>query len=187
LRASGRRCAAFACGGVFDQPGLVVQRDGRADVARDAVEAIADGEFAGARRFDDEVFLAVHDGGGVGKFEQAHARVWVLRGDGFIAEVEAKTIGSGPADDAREQHRRGLEGEFREFVRVTEIPEYGGAGTQFAVGVFGVQGEGRRAPGDERHVIAEMMPQREHRCEGGLALRSAGGGIGIVNVAVVGV
>ena len=88
---------------------------------------------AGARRLDDEMLLALHHRDGVGQFEQAHARVRILGGDGFVAEVEAEAIRAGLADDAREQHRGGLEGEVGIFVAVAEVPQHRGAGRAFAV------------------------------------------------------
>ncbi len=114
--------------------------DGGADVAGDAVEGLADGEFVGAFGFEDEVFLALHDDGGVGQFFEADAGMRIFGGDGFVAEVEGDAVFTGLADDAGEEHGGGLEGEVGGvFVAVAEVPQDGGAGAEGAVWVRGMK------------------------------------------------
>ena len=60
----------FAGFAVFDWITEVVQGDGGADVAGDSVEDVADFPVRGVGRFEDEVFLAVHDGCGGGKVQE---------------------------------------------------------------------------------------------------------------------
>ena len=73
---------------------------------RDAVTGIADSEAPGVRRFDDEVFLAVHHGRGIRQIEQLHARVRVLGGDRLVPEIEAQPVRPGAAHDACQDERR---------------------------------------------------------------------------------
>src|SRR5688572_10773746 len=102
----------FAAAG-FDGPGVageavldgiaeIVEGDGGADVARDAVEDVADFPVPSFGCFEDEMFLAVHDWCGGGKIQELDARLRIFSGDGFVAEVDAKAVWCGFADDARE-------------------------------------------------------------------------------------
>ena len=166
-----------------------MQSDGRANVARDAVQHVADGEFTCARCLDDEVLLALHHGDGLGQFEDFHARMRHLGGDGLVAEVEAEAVRRGLADDAREQHGGVLECEVRELVAVAEVPQHRRARRAFAIRVRCVDRKGRRASGDEHgHGQAEafeLCPQRDHGREFRIAKRAARGGCGFLNVAIV--
>jgi hypothetical protein len=49
----------------------------------------------GVRNFDHQMFLAMHDGGRVGQLDQAHARVRVLGGHGFVPESMQRRLAVG--------------------------------------------------------------------------------------------
>ena len=72
----------------------------RANVPWNAVEHIADLKFLGATGFNDQMFLAVHHGLSIGQIEELDTRMRFLGGDGFVAQVQAKAIAAGLADDA---------------------------------------------------------------------------------------
>src|SRR5690349_18538772 len=64
-----------------DHHGLRMQRDRRADVARNTKQRIADLELRRTRRFDHEMLLAVSEEGCVFQPKEAHPRMWILRRD----------------------------------------------------------------------------------------------------------
>ncbi len=169
----------------------VVEGDGGADVRWDASEGGADGEVRGEGGFEDEVFLVVHDGDGVGEGGEDDARVGHFRGDGFVAEVEAEEVRGGFADDAAEEDGGVEEVEVGEFAAVSGVPEDAGAGAGFDVRAMGVEGEGGGAAGDDdgdgEAVGEEGIAEVGDGSEGGVAGGGAFCGIGLMEVAIVGV
>ncbi len=166
--------------------------DGRADVPGNAVQGLADVELVSAFRFEDEMLLALHHRDSIRQFLEADAWMRILGRDGFVAEVEREAIMAGFADDAGEQHGGGLERQVGGvFVTITKIPQHGGARTERAVLMRGVNAEGGRSASDEffddealsLQAAAELM----HRRKCGLAAFAAHIKVFIMNVAVVGV
>src|SRR6185312_7751956 len=60
---------------VFDDDGLRMQRNGRTNVPGDAVEAVSDRKFVGARRLDDQMFFTVRDRFGIEEIHKLYSRV----------------------------------------------------------------------------------------------------------------
>lgn len=112
----------------MDDVDEIVEGDGGADVPWDACEGSADGEVRGEGGFEDEVFLVMHDGDGVGEGWEDDARVGHFGADGFVAEVEAEEVRGGFADDAAEEDGGVEEVEVGEFTAVAGVPEDAGAG-----------------------------------------------------------
>src|SRR6185503_7777768 len=61
-----------------DHHSFLVQRDGRTDVPRDAVQGRAHWVVIGVVGLDDEMFFAVTDGSRVRKPQQFDSRMWPL-------------------------------------------------------------------------------------------------------------
>ena len=86
-----------------------MERDGRADVPGNAIEAVANSVFVAATRFNNEMFFAVSDRLRIFQIKQDHSRVRHFRTNSLVTEVEAKAVWSRLADDPRQQQRGGFE------------------------------------------------------------------------------
>src|SRR5688500_5084413 len=104
-----------------------------------------------------------------------------------MAEIEAKAIFGGFADDAGNDEGGNLEIEVG-VALVAEVPEDVSAGAAFAIGCARVHGEGGRAAGDG---VGNGKLQFVANCGEGLVevgeLLFARGEVGVVDVSVVGV
>ena len=67
-----------------------MQRHGRANVPRHAVKTRAQLNLSSPFSFNHQMFLAVRNGLRVWQIQKHHARMRILRGNGFMAEIEAK-------------------------------------------------------------------------------------------------
>src|SRR6266404_4329818 len=180
---------AFPGAACADGHRLRIQRNGRANVTRHAVETIADGEFAGSCGFDDHVLFAVSNRLRLRQIQEFYARWWVLRRDGFVAKVEAKATGGRFADHARQHERGGQKIQVGKHVAVTKVPEQTCARATFEIRVASVQWKSRRAAGDNpRHGQsggAQDFAKPVYRPECGFVSRRALGQIRLMNVAVI--
>src|SRR6185503_13669964 len=105
-------------------------------------------EFTRAVRFEHEMLPVAADGFRVGQFGKMNARMRHLRGEGFVAKVQADAIWGRSADDARQQGRSVNKFEIGKIGRVAPIPEHARAGAALDVAATRVKWKSRRAARD---------------------------------------
>ena len=88
---------------------VAMKCDCGADVRRDCKKRGADREALGLRCLDDHVLFAVDDRSGIFEREDVRARSGRVRGDGFVAQVDADPTGARVTDDTCQEQRRGDE------------------------------------------------------------------------------
>src|SRR3954467_11928918 len=98
---------------------------------RKRIKHVANTKFSGRGSFENEMLLTVYDRIGVGELREFSARLRVLRGDRFVAEIEAYAIYAGLADNTCQNGGCDLKIEIGIFFRVTNIIENGSAWTAF--------------------------------------------------------
>ena len=117
--------------------------------------------------------------------------MWVLRRDGFVAEIERDSVFTGLADDTREQNGGGLKGKIcGVFVAITKVPEHRGARTERAVRMCGMNAEGRCAASnefmDDETLALQTATELMHGAKGGVTAFTANVEAFIMDVTVVG-
>lgn len=168
-----------------------MQRNGGADVKRNAVQRLADDKLMGAFGFQHEMLLALHQRLRIRKLFEADTRMRILGGDGFVTEIEREAICSRLADHTGEQDGGRLEWQVGAAVAVAKIPQHCGARAACAIIMRGVNGEGGRAAGDQflhdHSVALQFLAEGQDRLEGFEATAAADLDFLVMNVAVVGV
>ena len=107
---------------VSDHDGVIVEGDGRADVARDGMKHVADLKPRCVRSFGDEMLFAVGGKDGVRPLDQPRARLGVLRGHSLVAEIEREAIVRRLADHAGKDSGCGNKRQVRETCRRSRSP-----------------------------------------------------------------
>ena len=176
---------------IFDNDGFVVQGDGGADVPRDAVQHCAHREISSPIGFQYEMLLVVGRYCGLWELGEHHTRVWHFAGYGFVAEVQAKAVPAGMANDPGQKGGGWEKSEIREFCAVSGIPQHRGARTTFHIRSLGVNGKRRRASDDYTRHRETGCEKRVAQGPDGFKREVTGAGafeqIALVEVSVVGV
>src|SRR6266571_190486 len=126
---------------VFHDDRFGVQRHGRTDVPRYAIEAIAHLERIRIGGLDDQVLLVMSYGGAFRQVEEKNARVRHFRRNSLVPEVEAKSIGCWFADNARQHKGGGQKIQVRQFLSVTRVPKDARSRTAFDITPSRVHGK----------------------------------------------
>ena len=159
------------------------------DMPRHPVKVRADGKLSSAARFEHEMFFAMADGGRVRQSHQLNARLRVLRGDRLVTEIQAETVRSRFADDARQDEHRRQEVEVREVGRVVPVPEDRRTRTALDVRPPGVYRERWRASRHDRRnlesSLREVLSRALHRLKASLHSFVRRREIGFVKMAVI--
>ena len=81
-----------------------MQSASRTNVLRDAIEHVPHCEFAGPGGVQRQMLFAMDQHFRVGKIGEENSPSRRIGGHGFVAEVEAQPIRTGPADHASQQN-----------------------------------------------------------------------------------
>lgn len=168
----------------------IVECDGGANVAGNAVKDIADIPIRGVGSLEDEMLFAMHDRGGVRKVQELDAGLGILRRDGFVAKIDAQAIWRRFANDTSEDECRNVELQIGKLL-ITKIPKNIRTGAAFAIVMAGVKAKSGGAAGDRVRDGHSGLNDASAKLIQGfvelLELRFAARKVGVVNMTIVGV